>query len=579
MTKTAAFVWAAWATLVTHAAFSAEPTKVGARVPFITLEAEQAKTNGALIRMEGPPAADLATPEIEASGRSYVRLEGPGKYCEFKAPRPGNALTIRYVIPDSPAGGGITTTLGLYRNGRFVQKLPLNSRYSWLYGDVRGPDAGQSNDPRSGKPRVFWNDSQFLVDDGAWRTGDTIRLQLDDSAAEYVGIDLVDLERAPPALRPPRRTPFVSITDFGATGDDSTDDSSAIEACLAAAKAQGAIVWLPPGTYHHSSLIRVDGLQFQGAGMWHTSLVGTSPEFGFVLSGAGSRVANLAIESSFHQSRKDPGGRAFRSRFVDHWSVENVCVRHVSVGFWLSGASRGSIRGCRVYCTYADAININRSSHHNVIEHNYVRGAGDDGIATLAERKDAEPSAFNTIRRNTVIANWWGHNVDVAGGYGHVVEANYLADNSHSACLALNLPSAYPMHALTGAVVRDNVIVRGGGNFARQRRGAIWTLAGTTSITGVRIENNHFVDSLFHDLHLHGSAQQEITFAGNQSDSPGVSVVRVDKEVSGQLTIRDNMFRNLSKAGQVISNNAAAAVKIIEKDNTIERIVRQYRND
>lgn len=570
MSKSAASLMAVWAILFAHAVIAAESEKAGARVPFTTCEAEQASTNGSVIRMSGPPPADLATAEIEASGRSFVRLEGRGQYCEFKAARPGNALTIRYSIPDAPIGGGATATLSLYRNDEFVERLSLNSRHNWLYGDVAGRDAGQSNDPRAGKPRVFWNDSRFLLADDAWRAGDVLRLQLDaDDAAEYVGIDLVDLERAAAPRRPPRRGAVVSVEEFGATGDDATDDSDAIDKCLIAAKESSATVWFPPGIYHHSRSIRVDGLHLQGAGMWHTSLIGTAADCGFVLSGDNTRIADLHVESVAHQSRRDRGGKAFRSRTVNHWSVENVCIMHVSVGFWLSGAEHGTIRGCRVYCTYADAINVNRSSHHNLIEQNYVRGAGDDGIASLAEKKDPVPSTFNTIRRNTVIASWWGNNIDIAGGHGHVVEGNYLADNSHSACIAFNLPSAYPMHPLTGAIVRGNTIVRGGGNVARQRRGAIWTLAGNAPISGVRIEDNQIIDPLFRGLHLHGSARQEISFTGNRIESPQVSVIHVDKEVSGRLIVRDNEISGLPPSGQLVSNSAASRVKIVETGNEV----------
>lgn len=559
---------AAWAMLFAHAAFAAETKAVGARVPFNTYEAEHAKSNGSVIRLQGFPKANLATPEIEASGRSFVRLEGRGQYCEFTAARPGNALTIRYSVPDASTGGGANATLSLYRNGDFVEKLALSSRFSWLYGDVTGRDGGQSNDPRVGTPRVFWNDSRFLLADQAWRTGDVLRLQLDaDDSAEYVGIDLVDLERVPAPRRPPRGNSYLSVADFGATGDDSTDDSTAIEQCLAAAKQKSFNVWFPLGTYHHSRSFRVDGLTIQGAGMWHTNLVGTSADLGFIFSGDGARVTDLLIESTAHHARKDPGGKAFRSRTTNNWSVENVCIMHTNVGFWLSGATHGTIRGCRVYCTYADAINVNRGSQHNLIEQNYVRGAGDDGIATLAERKDPQPSTFNTIRRNTVIASWWGNNIDVAGGHGHVVEENYLADNSHSACIAFNLPATYPMHPLTGAVIRGNTIVRGGGNFARQRRGAIWTLAGSGSITGVRIEDNRIVEPLFRGLHLHGSARQEILFRRNQIDAPGLAVVQVEKEVSGKLIVSDNEISGLPASSAVVTSAASPRFELVESNN------------
>jgi hypothetical protein len=63
-----------------------------------------------------------------------------------------------------------------------------------------------------------------------------------------------------------RRTEeFVSVTDFGATGDGSTDDTDAIQE----AAATGQHVWFPPGTYKITDAITVSthGQVFAGSGM------------------------------------------------------------------------------------------------------------------------------------------------------------------------------------------------------------------------------------------------------------------------------------------------------------------------
>jgi len=311
----------------------------------------------------------------------------------------------------------------------------------------------------------------------------------------------------------------------------------------------------------------VDGVAVEGAGLWRTSLVGTGEQLGFILAGDGASVSHLSITSEVHTSRTDRGGIAFRSSLANDWRVEDIRVLNVNVGFWMSRTSRGVVRGCRAYCTNADAINVNRNSRKILIENNFVRGAGDDGIATLSESRDPEPTRDVVIRRNTVVANWWGHNIDVAGGEGHVVEDNYLADNSHSACIALNHPPAYPMHPLTGALLRRNTIVRGGGNFARQRRGAIWTLSGKTTITGVRFEENRLIEPMFRGLHLHGSGRQEIAFVGNQIVSPGGEVIRVDPEVHGKLVLRGNLVTQRLSDTPLIDNAAGEALDIAMSDD------------
>jgi hypothetical protein len=42
-------------------------------------------------------------------------------------------------IPDSIDGTGLDATLGVYVNGRFATSLAVTSRYSWYYGQFRGP--------------------------------------------------------------------------------------------------------------------------------------------------------------------------------------------------------------------------------------------------------------------------------------------------------------------------------------------------------------------------------------------------------------------------------------------------------
>src|ERR1700761_4344823 len=78
----------------------------GANTHFVEQEAENAVTNGTIIG----PARTAYTLSAEASGRAAVQLL-PGQYVEFTLPKAANAITVRYSIPDSPTGGGITAPL------------------------------------------------------------------------------------------------------------------------------------------------------------------------------------------------------------------------------------------------------------------------------------------------------------------------------------------------------------------------------------------------------------------------------------------------------------------------------------
>jgi hypothetical protein len=539
-------------------------------MPFTTLEAESTgSTTGSVVSMTTLPTSMTWTPEQEASARGYVALTATGQHVEFPNTRAANALVLRHCIPDAPTGGGMTATLSLYVNGVFRQKLTLSSTYNWLYGNGTAGSNGQSNDPAiaGATPHVFWDEERAFIT-GGLAAGDTLRLQKDaDDTAAFYRIDLVDLETAPAPLSPPTAGTYLAITDYGATGADATDDTTAIQACITAAKAQGKIVWMPAGTFYHIAKFTLDGVAVQGAGMWHTSLISTlagttfGGNVGFKLAGTGPRVSDLFITSTVTTNRITYGGMGFTNSFnnVFSWRVENVWITHSVVGFWIGGAVNGTVRGCRVRLTYADGINLNNGASGNLVEHNHVRGIGDDGLAILSETAlTPTVSSNNTLRFNTVRANWWGHNCDLAGGSGHIIEDNDLADNAQVGVFTINLPSAYPMYAVTSAIIRRNTMLRGGGNAYGQKRGAIWIFPGSTTISGVFIRDNDIRDSIFRGIHLAGTQSQSITFERNVVDRPGENGIQILFGVTGTSAFNSNIVRSLNGGFVPFSNGAVS---------------------
>ena len=98
-------------------------------------------------------------------------------------------------------GGGINSTLSLYQNGKFIKKLPVTSRYSWLYGKYPF-----TNDPKAGKPRDFYD--EVRLKDMVFAKGDVIRLQKAEADAPYCIVDLVDLEEVARAAGLPGKFAF-----------------------------------------------------------------------------------------------------------------------------------------------------------------------------------------------------------------------------------------------------------------------------------------------------------------------------------------------------------------------------------
>src|SRR4029077_14571061 len=236
----------------------------GANAHFVEQEAENAVTDGTIIG----PARTAYTLPAEASGRAAVKLL-PGQYVEFTLPKAANAITVRYSIPDSPVGGGITAPLDVSANGSSLGTLTTTSQYSWLYNQYPF-----SNDPNAGllfpdqyitecacvpsattpppiiikpfRPNHFYDEQRLLLGH-TYHAGDKIRLTAPASSnAAWTVIDLLDSELVAP---PYGDMGAVNVQRFGADPTGQRDSADAFDAAIAFAKVRNRAVYLPPGTY------------------------------------------------------------------------------------------------------------------------------------------------------------------------------------------------------------------------------------------------------------------------------------------------------------------------------------------
>jgi hypothetical protein len=540
----------------------------GAKVPFTTLEAEQQKTTGTVVTLKDKPGS-IVTPEMEASGRGFVELSAAGQALRFPITAAANTIVIRHCIPDAPAGGGTEATLSLFVNNKFAQSLKLSSRHNWTYGE---PGQNGQSDMPGKAAHVFWDETRYFLTTPL-KPGDQLDLRRQDAdTAAYYRIDLVDLEQAPPPLPAPAAGTFLSVADFGANGADEADDSDAILACIKAADEQDKIVWIPAGTYRQTKHFALKGpITIKGAGMWHTNLLGMeaakdwSGKMGFSFKGDGCKVSDLYLEC-VPQTFRGLGGKGFTSSSAKNWSVENVWITHTQVGFWMSATSKGLVRDCRVRFTYADGINLNRGTSDSIVENNHLRGCGDDGLAILSETERTDPPAKNNIlRNNTVSAIWWGHNCDLAGGSNHLVEGNLLADNAMMGVFTINMTGAFPNHPLSDSIVRRNALIRGGGNYVNQKRGAAWIYADSTTVTDVLFEENYIGASMYSAIQITGKSPQKMVFKDNVIEGTGGSAIVITGVAKGSGEFTGNKITGLPEGAKEIANGAGDAYTVISK--------------
>src|SRR5262249_52023660 len=143
--------------------------------------------------------------------------------------------------------------------------LTLTSRYAWQYG--HNPF---TNNPADGNPHHFYDDVRTRFP-STLPAGTRVRLQV-DSGSTPTTIDTADFEQVPAPL--PQPSGSLSVTSYGADPTGTADSSDAFDTGVAAASAQGRVLWIPPGTYTVTRHIVVDKVTIRGAGPWYSVLHG-----------------------------------------------------------------------------------------------------------------------------------------------------------------------------------------------------------------------------------------------------------------------------------------------------------------
>jgi hypothetical protein len=474
-------------------------------MPWTTYEAEDMKTTGAIL---GPKYGPFLI-EMESSRQKCVKLSAAGEYVEFAAQSPANAIVVRYSLPDASAGGGIDSTLSLYQNGKLVKKLPITSRYSWLYGNYPF-----SNQPREGKPRNFYDECRLK--DLAIAKGDVIRLEKTDDSAPYCIIDLVDVEEIPPPLKAPPGS--LSAADFGAKGTGESDDTEALRKCLAEARKQGKIVWVPAGVYKLTGdIILPSKATVQGAGMWHTTFVGDPELYGhadrrvrFRVNADNIRLADFAIVGKLNYRNDDEPNDGVVGAHSGNSLLARIWVEHTKVGMWFYNCSKLVVEGCRFRNTLADGINFCVGVRESVVQNCTTRGTGDDCFAIWPAASDqgfvqnAPSPGSNVFRRCTGQLPFLANGGAIYGGANNRIEDCLFTDISPGCGILLSTTfptSDEKLHIdnnFSGTtVVRNCDLVRSGGyDHGWAWRAALQLCMDRRAISGVNISNVNIKESL-----------------------------------------------------------------------------------
>src|SRR5260221_3668834 len=346
---------------------------VGATTPFTSVEAESGSLGGgAIVRsLAAPPTTQFMSPEIEASGRSFVELKGIGQSVTWTSTTGSNctALNLRFSIPDAPNGGGTSASLDLYVDGVFRQGIFLSSTQTWIYENAYDYNSNNQN-PTNGNPHLFYDETHFFISGAAVASGTTITFQQDSTnTAAFYWLDVIDLENPPPPLTQPANSLAITNAAYGAVPNNpSFDSTTAIQNCINAAQSQGKSVWIPPGTYYLKTTtgLTATGITIEGAGVWYSTIYRNVPlpnstPLSAIMRMSSCTARNLSLDANAPSRASVDGDGGGVDIGGSNWLMENFWIQHCSSGFWASSIN-GIVRNFRMGNTRGDGGNLNNVS-------------------------------------------------------------------------------------------------------------------------------------------------------------------------------------------------------------------------
>ena len=472
----------------------------GATVPYTEYQAEAAQTTGSVLAASRTYLAETS----EASGRSAVRLLSTGQYVRFTLTAPTNSIVVRYSIPDSADGTGLTSPLSLYAGSTKLADLSLTSAYSWVYGNYP-----YTNTPSQGSGHHFFDEVHALLGQNL-AAGTTLTLQKDaaDTAAHY-DIDLIDTEQVAAAAAQPSGS--VSVNSYGATANDGTDDTGAINNAVAAAKSAGKTLWLPAGTFDITSRINVAGVTITGAGMWYTTIRGANGKGGFFATGSNVHLSGFLIAGDVRYRDDANFDTGIEGNFGTGSTVGNIWIEHTKVGMWIDSGTRGlTVTGMRIRDTFADGVNIHADVQDTSVSQSVIRNTGDDGLAMFSEGSPVTRSSFVN---DTVQLPLLGNGIGIYGGNSNSAQNDTVTDTVYAdAGLAVSTRfSPVPFSGTT--TVTGVTLTRTGGYepVAGKNLSGLLVLADTADITAPIAISYVDIDDSTHDaILLRGSSSGRV---------------------------------------------------------------------
>lgn len=536
------------------------PGSRGATVPYTRYESEDGSIGGGAV-LRTAPTFDYSLIASEASNQKYVALPTNGSYVEWTVNQSGAGVDMRFTIPDTADGMGLNGSLDCYVNGTKVSTISLTSYYSWQYFTSDQP----ADAPNGGQAAFRFDETHFKLPT-ALKAGDKIRIQKTNGDSIEYGVDFLEIEPVPAAISKPSNA--LSVTDYGATPNDSTDDLAAFNSCVNAAASSGKTVYIPEGKFNLGGMwtINANNITITGAGMWYTNLQFTSPNSasgGISLRVTGTIDFSNVYMNSMLRTRYNQNAiyKAFMDNFGTNSRIHDFWEEHFECGFWVADYAHTPaipadgliISNGRVRNNLADGINFCQGTKNSTVQNCSVRNNGDDGLAMWPDSTmNAPMEVNNTFSYNTIENNWRAAAIAIFGGSGHKATNNYIKDCFMGSGIRLNTVfPGYHFENNTGITFSDTTIINSGTSkdCYNGERGAIDLEASNTSIKNITFSNIDIIN-----------AQRDAIQFGYSGGFSNINFNNITIDGTGKDNITTSRFSqpHLGEAIYTYTNNGSA---------------------
>ena len=511
-------------------------------MPYTRYESEDGIKGGGAV-LHASPQFKQSEIASEASNQKYVGLPANGAYVSWPITTTGDGITLRFTIPDSPDGAGLTGALNVYVNGTKVQTVALSSYHAYQYFIMYDSDP-KNIAPASGARTFMRFDEVHFKLASKLNPGDILKIQKDNGDAIEYGVDFVEIEDVPAPLAKPAG--YVSVTDYGAAPDDGKDDLAAFNACLAAANAGHKGVFIPAGTFEISDCLRLNvaNISIQGAGIWYSNIYFSTNDYfsGGILSGNATTnvdISNLYIGTANNLRWVNGVYRVYKcfmGVYGSNSKIHDIWEEHFECGLWIGGYDEQPIVAsdslivshCRIRNNYADGCNFCQGTSNSVLEQCSIRNNGDDGMASWPAKDMGNTAECHDLvfRYNTVEDNWRAGGAGIFGGKNHQIHHCIIKDGVAGS--GIRFSTEYQ-----GYYFQDNVEMKvyevtfsGCGtstDLFDQEHGAVELYGADASVKNITFENIDIYNSQRHAVQIGGNLSVDnINFTNLKIDGTGL---------------------------------------------------------